>query len=46
MKKKYLIKNYLISIFIFSLFLSKIKSVENEFDFLKDKTIDNLLQIF
>ena len=46
MKKQYLIKNYLISIFIFSLFLSKIKSVENEFDFLKDKTIDNLRQIF
>ena len=46
MKKQFLIKNYLISFFIFSLFFSKIKSVEDEFDFLKDKTIDNPLQIF
>ena len=46
MRKQFLIKNYLICIFVFTLFLSKIKTVEEEFDFLKDKTIDNLRQIF
>lgn len=46
MKKQFIIKNYLIYIFIFSFFLSKIKSVESEYDFLNDKTIDNLRQIF
>ena len=46
MKIQFLLKNYLLYIFIFSLFLSKIKSIEDEYDFLKDKTVDNLRQIF